>query len=192
MRSAPRAVLDTNVVLSALLFSQGRLARLRPAWQQASFHPLVSKATTEELMRVLAYPKFKLAGDEQRELLADYLPYCTPVAMPVRLPRTPPCRDPLDLPFLQLAVVGNADCLVTGDRNLLGLQGEMKCPIVTGAEFLLSLDRLPIESYGDQRIAEFDAAEAELGAVLKRRRTAKGAAARTARGRPVRRRSPPA
>ena len=141
MTPAPRVVLDTNVVLSALLFSQGRLARLRLAWQQASFHPLVSKATAEELLRALAYPKFKLAVDDQHELLADYLPYCTPVAKPAKPPRTPACRDPFDLPFLQLAVVGPADCLVTGERDLLRLKGEMKCPIVTAAEFLLSLDR---------------------------------------------------
>src|SRR4029453_1673305 len=84
MRSAPRAVLDTNVVLSALLFTQGRLARLRLAWQRTSFHPLVSKATTQELIRALTYSKSKLATEDQRELLADYLPYCTPVSMPIK------------------------------------------------------------------------------------------------------------
>jgi predicted nucleic acid-binding protein len=76
MKPAPRAVLDTNVVLSALLFAQSRLARLRGAWQQAAFRPLASQATIEALMRTLAYPKFKLSGEDQRELLADYLPYC--------------------------------------------------------------------------------------------------------------------
>jgi predicted nucleic acid-binding protein len=71
MRSAPRAVLDTNVVLSALLFAQGRLARLRLAWGQAGFHPLASTATIQELIRALTYPKFKLTVEDQRELLAD-------------------------------------------------------------------------------------------------------------------------
>jgi putative PIN family toxin of toxin-antitoxin system len=139
MRSAPRAVLDTNVVLSALLFSQGRLSRLRLAWQQASFHPLVSKDTTEELLRALAYPKFKLAADDQRELLADYLPCCTPVAMPAVPPRTPACRDSFDLPFLRLAMVGKADFLVTGDSDLLSLNGRIRCPIITAEVFLRSL-----------------------------------------------------
>ncbi len=139
MRSAPRAVLDTNVVLSALLFSQGRLSPLRLAWQRASFHPIVSRDTTRELLRVLAYPKFKLAADDQRELLADYLPYCTPVAIPADPPRTPACRDPFDVPFLQLAMVAQADFLVTGDRDLLGLNGRMRCPIVAAELFLRSL-----------------------------------------------------
>ena len=130
MRSAPRAVLDTNVVLSALLFTQGRLARLRLAWQQTSFYPLASTATTQEFMRVLTYPKFKLTAEDQRELLADYLPYCTPVSMPAKPPGTPPCRDPLDVPFLQLAIIGNADFLVTDDKDLLSLTGRIRCPIV--------------------------------------------------------------
>jgi len=134
-------VLDTNVVLSALLFSQGRLARLRLAWLDASFYPLVSKATAAELMRTLTYPKFKLTVEEQRELLADYLPYCTPINMPAKPPRTPLCRDAFDVPFLQLAVVGNADYLVTGDRDLLSRQGRISCAIVTAEEFLRSFDR---------------------------------------------------
>ncbi len=142
MRPVPRVVLDTNVVLSALLFTRGRLARVRLAWQQAIFHPLVSKATAAELMRVLTYPKFRLAAEEQRELLADYLPYCTSIVVPTKPPRTPPCRDPFDVPFLQLAVVGRADYLVTGDKDLLRLTGRVRCPIVKAAELLTALDRL--------------------------------------------------
>ncbi|MBY0575674.1 MAG: PIN domain-containing protein [Gallionellaceae bacterium] len=76
--------------------------------------PLVSSATAAELIRVLAYPKFKLAGEEQQELLADYLPYCATVRMPAKLPATPVCRDKFDMPFLQLAVAGKADYLVAG------------------------------------------------------------------------------
>jgi putative PIN family toxin of toxin-antitoxin system len=137
--SRPRVVLDTNVVLSALLFGNGRLAALRGAWQQARCQPLVSGATAGELLRALAYPKFKLSADEQEQLLADYLPYCTTVRMPTRAPRTPACRDPADLPFLQLAIIGKADCLVSGDRDLLAVTGPFPCLIVTAAAFLQSL-----------------------------------------------------
>lgn len=135
-----RVVLDANIVLSALWFAQGQLARLRLAWQQAACHPLVSRATTEELMRVLTYPKFKLSAEDQQELLADYLPYCTTVLMPAKLPKTPQCRDSFDVPFLQLALVGKANYLVTGDQDLLSLTGRIACPIVTADEFLTSLD----------------------------------------------------
>jgi uncharacterized protein len=135
----PRVVADTNVVLSALVFAQGRLAALRRAWQQGQCVPLVSRTTLEELVRVLGYPKFKLTAEEQRELLADYLPYCTTVRMPAKAPRVPACRDPLDLPFLQLAAAGKADYLITGDQDLLSLSRGLTCPIVSPDAFLASL-----------------------------------------------------
>jgi uncharacterized protein len=136
---APRVVLDTNVVLSALVFTHGRAAALREAWQGGRCEPLVSKATLGELIRVLGYPKFNLVADEQRELLADYLPYCRTVAIPAKAPRTPACRDPFDLPFLQLAIAGKAQLLVTGDQDLLGVKGKLLCPIVTLETFLAAL-----------------------------------------------------
>jgi len=52
---AHRVVLDTNIVLSALLFNAGRLAWVRHAWQRQRVQPLVCRATVNELMRVLAY-----------------------------------------------------------------------------------------------------------------------------------------
>ena len=141
MIAAPRVVLDTNVVLSALVFAQGRIAPLRQAWQQARCHPLVSAATAAELMRALAYPKFKLLPDEQQELLADYLPHCTTVRMPAKPPKTPACRDPFDIPFLQLALTGKADHLVTGDRDVLALANEFPRSIITPDQLLGLLAR---------------------------------------------------
>ena len=140
MSQPPRVVLDTNLVLSALVFVQGRLAVLRHAWQETRCLPLVSKATTTELIRVLAYPKFKLAAEEQQELLADYLPWCSTVRIPNPPPDTPVCRDTDDQPFLQLAVAGQADYLVSGDQDLLSLAGQIPCPIVTAETFLKTLD----------------------------------------------------
>ena len=139
-QSKPRVVIDTNLVLSALVFAQGRLGPLRLAWQGALCHPLVSSATAAELIRVLAYPKFKLTVAEQQELLADYLPYCSTVPMPAKLPVTPHCRDKFDLPFLQLAVTGKADYLVSGDQDLLSLAGQFFCPILTADQFLRKIN----------------------------------------------------
>ena len=135
----PRVVIDTNLVLSALMFTQGRLAPLRQAWQNRRIQPLVSRDTAAELIRVLAYPKFKLSPDEQQELLADYLPSCKTVGIPSPPPETPACRDRFDVPFLQLAVAGRADTLVTGDQDLLSLAGAFACPIVTAEQFMKTL-----------------------------------------------------
>lgn len=139
MTRAPRppcVVIDTNLVLSALVFAQGRPATLRHAWQGERCRPLVSRVTATELIRVLAYPKFKLTPDEQQELLADYLPWCITVRIPNPLPETPECRDPFDLPFLQLAVAGKADYLVSGGQDLLSLAGQFACPIITADQFI--------------------------------------------------------
>ena len=140
MAAGPRVVLDTNSVLSALVFPNGRLAAVREAWQQARFEPLVSKTTVEELVRVLTYPKFRLDAEQQRELLGDYVPYAAVIRMPAKAPRTPVCRDPSDVPFLELALTGRADFLVTGDRDLLALAARFTCPIVTPDQFLKALE----------------------------------------------------
>jgi putative PIN family toxin of toxin-antitoxin system len=141
MSRPPAVVLDTNVVLSALVFAGGRMTTLRDAWRAGRCRALASQTTVAELMRALAYPKFKLSATEQQELLADYLPYCTTVRFPTKLPTVPACRDPMDRQFLELAVVGRAAYLVTGDQDLLSLAGKFTCPIVTTDAFLELLPR---------------------------------------------------
>ena len=138
-RSSPRVVIDTNLVLSALVFPHGRWPVLREAWQDHRIVPLISGDTVAELIRVLAYPKFKLSSQEQQELLGDYLPYCKAVTIPNPPPSIPDCRDDFDVPFLQLAVAGKADVLVTGDRDLLSLAGVFVLPILSAEEFLQTL-----------------------------------------------------
>ena len=133
-----RWVLDTNVVLSALLFPSGRLTWLRDAWRSGVVVPLAARETTTELIRVLHYPRFGLAPSERDDLLADYLPYCESVIVsgPVAAPA---CRDPGDRPFLELAVAGRADALVTGDKDLLALAATLPTPIVPPAAALAIL-----------------------------------------------------
>ena len=140
MKRPPRVVIDTKLVLSALVFAGGRLAPLRLAWQGRRVLPLVSRATVAELIRTLVYPKFRLAAHEQEELLADYLPYGKAVRIPVPPPATPPCRDAFDVPFLELALAGKADALVTGDKDLLSLAAELACPILGADEFFRTFD----------------------------------------------------
>ena len=134
MSAAVRVVLDTNVVLSALVFRGGAAGQVRLAWQRGLVLPLASTATVQELVRVLAYPKFRLSKAEQDELLADYLPHAETVRVPQPPPTVPDCRDALDLPLMHLAVAGKAQVLVTGDRDLLAIAAEFErassCPIM--------------------------------------------------------------
>ena len=140
---APRWVLDTNVVLAALVRPGGTCGKLRLAWQAQWFLPLASRATADELIRVLAYPRFRLTAEERHELLADYLPWAETVRIPSPPPPTPRCRDPHDLPFLQLAFAAGADALVTGDADLQVLAPPRDLAIITPAE---AVERLSASS----------------------------------------------
>ena len=131
---SPRVVLDTNVLVSALLFHAGTLSWLRYAWQAEDIRPLLSRATTAELIRVLSYPKFDLNSDEQEDLLADYLPWCETVVVS-QVPAIPQCRDPFDHAFLELALSAEADALITGDNDLLALTEVFPVPILTPRSF---------------------------------------------------------
>lgn len=138
---APRWVLDTNVVLSALIRPGGVTGRLRLAWQSGVFVPLISRATAAELVRVLAYPKFKLTRDEQHELLADYLPWTQAVHIPDPPPNVPHCRDADDAPFLHLAFAGKAAALITGDADLHALAPLRRIAVLTPAQAVGALSR---------------------------------------------------
>ncbi|MGA9717624.1 MAG: putative toxin-antitoxin system toxin component, PIN family [Acidobacteriaceae bacterium] len=128
-----RVVFDTSVVLSALVFQGGKLAWLRAHWRDGGCVPLVSRDTAEELLGILQRGKFKLTSEEQRELLADYLPYCEIVKITKGCPVQ--CRDAKDQPFLDLAQSSKAESLVTGDRDLLVLVGRTKFLVETPEEY---------------------------------------------------------
>lgn len=113
-----RVVFDTNTVVSALLFKHGQLSWLRDHWRSGAVAALVSRPTVDELIRVLTYPKFDLDKVEIEALLTDYLPYTIAVTVPPQ-PQSPKCSNINDQMFVDLAIQGQADILVTGDRALL-------------------------------------------------------------------------
>ena len=131
-----RVVLDTNCIISALLFSKQQMAWLRHSWQNGDITPLASKDTVSELIRVFSYPKFKLTKTEQDLLLADFLPYAEVVKIEDVPENLPQIRDKADQMFLILAVVGKAEILVTGDADILEIKPIFHTPpIVTLTEF---------------------------------------------------------
>jgi len=131
-----RVVLDTNTVLSALLFSRGRLTWIRPSWTAGRILPLVCRATARELIASLAYPKFKLSEGEVQTLLAAYLPFTETIDVnDDAIVDVPLCSDPDDQKFLRLAAIGRAEVLVSGDRALLELGKGLPFAIEAAAEF---------------------------------------------------------
>jgi uncharacterized protein len=134
-----RVVLDTNTVISALLFS-GTAARLVSLWQSRRIIVLVSREILKEYLRVLAYPKFQLSDQEIRQLVEEeLLPFVETVRVRRRLAVVR--RDPDDDKFLECAVTGRARYLVTGDRDLRELDSFRGITILTVGEFLERMNR---------------------------------------------------
>ncbi len=129
-----RVVLDTNTVVSAVLFS-GTASRLPSLWQSRRITVLVSRPILEEYLRVLAYPKFRLSPQEIRELIEEQvLPFVETVT--VRRHLAVVRRDPEDNKFIECAVAGRARYVVTGDQDLRELGSYRGIGILTVAAFL--------------------------------------------------------
>jgi len=136
-----RVVLDTNTALSTLLFESGRLSWIREGWTAGHFVPLCSLATCEELIRVLAYPKFRLEDEDIRVIVREYIRFAEVIhVLPDDLERLPQCRDPDDQMFLELTMCGNADVLVTGDDDLLALADNCEFAIEAPSKFKIRFE----------------------------------------------------
>lgn len=130
-----RWVLDTNTLISRLLLPAGTAGRAVDH-ALALGVPLVSDDTLDELVRVLSRPKFDrwvTVAERQRfiQLLAG-------VARRVPIThRVQACRDPHDDMFLHVALNGEAEAIVTGDRDLLVLDPFHGVRILNPADFCL-------------------------------------------------------
>ena len=103
------------------------------SWKSGRIVPIISEPTSDELNRVLSYRRFNLRSFELQAALDSYLPWAEEVNVPLGLD-VPNPRDPNDIPFLELAIAGNADALVSGDSDLLALAPEFPVPIITPRE----------------------------------------------------------
>jgi uncharacterized protein len=129
-----RIVVDTNTLVSRLLLANSVPAQaVRKAVGEARL--LVSDATMTELADVLARPKFtayvSLEDRQQFFRLLGRIAEMVPVVHTIRA-----CRDPRDDKFLELAVNGEADLIVTGDEDLLALDPFRGIPIITPAAYV--------------------------------------------------------
>ncbi len=136
-----RVVLDTNCLVSALIFSHGRAGQLRIAWQRGDIIPVVCRESVAELLRVLGYPKFKLRHEDIKNLLADVLPWAETLELNSCDDNIEFLRDRDDAVFIRLAQAADTAYLVSGDRHLLELRGVFpELHIVSLAEFMESID----------------------------------------------------
>jgi putative PIN family toxin of toxin-antitoxin system len=133
-----RVVLDTNVLLSAVLSPHGLSDTIYRAWQKNRFDLVTSTTQIDELRRASRYAKFKevlqphrvgtMVNNMRRSIMLDALP---------PLPEEVEVNDPNDMFLLAMALTSEADYLVTGDHRAGLLQrGNLgRTRIVTPAAF---------------------------------------------------------
>ena len=140
-RPTPRATIDTNLFVSGLITPRGLPGLLLRAWERGEFVVVTSPELVAEVAAVLGRDKLRaryFIGPEEVGRLVGRLRYVAEQAvvsteLPIR------SRDPKDDKFLAAALGGDADFLVTGDEDLLVLDGEPalgRLRIATAREFL--------------------------------------------------------
>ncbi len=134
MRSNPRCVFETNVLVSALLFDTGKPAQAFFAVLHNG-EVLLSADVISEISEVLGREKFRryVTEEERESFLRSLLQEAKLIEIEEKVQA---CRDPKDDKFLELAVNGGADCIVTGDDDLLTLNPFRDVEITTPSKFL--------------------------------------------------------
>lgn len=131
-----KIVLDTNILVSALLF-KGNLAWIVDLWKKGKIIPILSKETFAEFKAVLEYPKFSLTRQEIKVIIEEeVLPYFEVVEITDSIKGI--CRDSDDDKFITCAVSASVDFIVTGDKELLDL-GKYKSVRIINASMLLKM-----------------------------------------------------
>lgn len=136
-----RVVLDTGVLIAALITADTPPDRTYQAWRKKRFTLITSVWKLEEFRRASRYPKLKkfLKPAEAGNLVNGLKRHATVLT---ELPEVDLSRDPQDNPVLAMAIVGKADYLVTGDRlGMLSLKRVDATHVVTAADFLKILKR---------------------------------------------------
>lgn len=134
MGDKPRYVIDANAIVSAFLFERSKPGRaLQLALERGVI--LLSESVAAELAEVLGREKFEryVIRQKREELLKAFIQEATLVEVAERIDA---CRDPRDNKYLELAVSGGADCIVSGDEDLLVLNPFRGIAILRPAEFL--------------------------------------------------------
>ena len=140
-----RAVLDANVLVSAILSPQGIPAKVLTAWQAEEFHLVLSEAVLDEIDRVLRYSRIVRRHRWSDERLQGFIEDLAHLAImtPGTVRFAVIAEDPPDDRYLECAVEGEAEYIVSGDQHLLELTEYQGISIVTPRAFLDVLRRQP-------------------------------------------------
>jgi uncharacterized protein len=133
-----RVVLDTNVYVSGTILSRGTPFEVLEAWRRQAYILVTSEAILAEIERVLRYPRIRdryAIAEQDITRLVESLRADALIVLG-DYPLTGICADPDDDKFLACALEAQADCIVTGDSDLLALGGCQGIAILKPHEFL--------------------------------------------------------
>ena len=130
-----RVVLDSNVLLSGLMYPDGTPGRIVRAWREGRFDLVISLQQIEEIGRTLAYPKIRKVLGWDEEAIGRFLRQIYLRAEMIELAGegVAGLRDPDDAPLIETLARSGAEALVTGDRDLLVLADRYR--VETPSEF---------------------------------------------------------
>lgn len=138
-----RVVLDGNVFVSAILSPKGTTGTVLRAWRDGRFLLVISPAILNEIGRVLAYPKIKKRHGWDSSMIQHFLDHVEAVGI-LTFPDvtlTVIQQDLSDNRYLECAVEGEANVIVSGDHHLLGLGMYDGIPIITVNTFVKMLSQ---------------------------------------------------
>jgi putative PIN family toxin of toxin-antitoxin system len=127
-----RVVLDTNIIISSVL--GGALVLVLEKWDEKKFTVVVTTDVVSEYFEVLNRPKFNLK-QETIDKITRYIYQFSKFVVPEEQIRFIE-DDPKDDKFLEAAIAGSVDFIVSGDNHLLALKEFRSIPILSGREFL--------------------------------------------------------
>lgn len=131
-----RVVLDTNVFISSLL--GGRLGLILDEWRAGKFVLIASEPILREYLDVISRPKFRIPAEEVAAI-ADYLFKNVEFVTPLET-ITDVEADASDNKFLEAALAGQAEYIVSGDSHLLRIKAFRRIPILTTSDFIERLE----------------------------------------------------
>lgn len=140
-----RVVVDANIFVSALLSSNGSPGKVVSRLVEGGHTFLVSQKTMEELRRILNYPKIQTLlkrSDNEIEKFVSSVELLAEEVDTIFVPEGLECRDPDDLEYLNIAVMGHAECVVSGDKDLLVLERVQDIPVLTAVQLLNRLGEI--------------------------------------------------
>jgi len=135
-----RAVIDTGVFVSALIRKQGTTGDVLGALRDGRFTAIYTTDIVVEIIDVLGRAKFRMKYHIEPDditILVNLIRLRGELVTPTQ--KVTACRDPKDDKFLEAALVAKADCIVSGDADLLVLNPFEDIPILRPSEFLARL-----------------------------------------------------